>query len=177
MEQPELIRIGKVTKSFGTRGELIIELQYPGLELSPGEPLFLSLEGTRVPFFIEGAMLRPDGKWQVSLDDISEPEQVRRLIHSSCYLEKHHLPEPSEGEMHISDLVGFRVTDARHGDLGIIIDILDYPEQDMMEIENESITFLIPLIEEYILEIDPEDRRVDLDCPEGLIDILRGEGE
>jgi 16S rRNA processing protein RimM len=174
--QPDLIRIGKLNKTFGTRGEVLLDLDIPDTILQTGMPVFLGIAETRVPFMITEIFLRPDGRYQLLLDSILSPEQAGSIVNAVAYLERKYLPAPGEGQMYLTELIGYSATDQQEGKLGIIRDILAYPEQDMLEIiDSRERILLLPLVEAYLVEIDDREKVVSLDCPTGLIRLLRGE--
>lgn len=173
--QTDLIRIGKLQKTFGTRGAVILDLILTDIEPQEGIPVFLSIAETRVPFFILEVQARPDGRYQLLLDGIENPEQAAHIVNAAVYLERKYLPEAGEDQVFITELIGYTATDQQEGHLGIVRDMLAYPEQDMMEIEDEhGRVFLLPLVEAYLTAIDDENKEVRLDCPSGLIALLRG---
>lgn len=176
MSSSGLIRIGKIGKTFGTQGEVIIDLEHHQITIEPTEPVFLAIQGTRVPFFLTSLKLRPDGRYLVGLDGVTTPEQAQPYLMAEVFLER----SPStagqeEEELLITELIGFEVIDDECGPLGTIIDILEYPEQDMLLIRQDEHEIMLPLAEEYITALDAEGRTLHLLTPEGLIDLLRGD--
>ena len=173
--QPDLIRIGRFQKTFGTRGALILDLVLTDIEPQVGIPVLLAMAETRVPFFIEEVQARPDGRYQLLLDGIENPEQAARIVNAEVYLERKYLPAGGDDQLFITELIGYAVTDEQEGSLGSIRDMLAYPEQDMMEIEDlHGRVFLLPLVEAYLTNIDEERRELRMDCPPGLIKLIRG---
>lgn len=173
--QPDLIRIGKLQKTFGTRGAVILDLILTDIEPQVGTPVFLAMAETRVPFFIEEVQARPDGRFQLLLDGIENPEQAARIVNAAVYLERKYLPDTGNDQLYITELIGYTVTDEQEGALGRIRDMLAYPEQDMMEIEDvHGRIFLLPLVEAYLTSIDDVHKEVRMDCPAGLIELIRG---
>lgn len=177
MERFNLVRIGRVQKTFGTSGELILDTFETELTLDIGVPVFLELMGTRVPFLLSHIKDRPDGRYQIKLEDVEDPDDALKLVNSRAYLERQYLPSPPEGEMFATDLIGYLVSDNNKGELGRVKDILEYPEQDMLEVISEGKSILLPLIREFVIEIDPDQKMIILDTPEGLLDILQDQGD
>ena len=61
--------------------------------------------------------------------------------------------------------------DKEVGEVGVIEEILDMPQQEMTLIRYKKREVLIPLNEELILEIDEKKKQVMVDLPEGLLDL------
>lgn len=174
MSSRGLIRIGKIGKTFGTQGEVIIDLVHSQVSIDPNEPVFLAIQGTRVPFFLTSLKRRPDGRYLATLDGVGSPEQAQAYLLTDVYVENTSNLAEDEGELLITELVGYQVIDEVHGLLGQVADILEYPEQDMLLIRHQDQELLLPLADDYITELDVEGRKLHLQTPEGLIDLLLG---
>ena len=172
MESKALIRIGRIGKTFGTQGEVIIDT-IQGQAINESEPVFLAMEGTRVPFFLTSLKERPDGRYVAGLDGITSPEQAQHILNLEVFIEENADTAEGEGRILITELIGFTAIDEHYGPLGIVADILEYPQQDMLVIRSSTAELLIPLVEEYIVSLDIETRELRLNTPEGLIDLLR----
>ena len=69
-----------------------------------------------------------------------------------------------------SELIGMHIHDDTLGDLGPIIRIDEYPQQEMAILEKEDGTeVLIPLHEQMISSISQEEGKIFMDLPEGLV--------
>ncbi|HRY97813.1 MAG TPA: ribosome maturation factor RimM [Bacteroidales bacterium] len=174
MSSRGLIRIGKIGKTFGTQGEVILDLVHRQVSIDPNEPVFLAIQGTRVPFFLTSLHRRSDGRYLLTLDGVGSPEQAQAYLQAEVFIEQNPSESPDEGELLITELVGYQVIDEVHGLLGQVADILEYPEQDMLLIRHQDQELLLPLADDYITGLDVEGRRLHLQTPEGLIDLLLG---
>jgi 16S rRNA processing protein RimM len=63
------------------------------------------------------------------------------------------------------------VVDENYGELGTIKEILDYPNQAVMQIFRGDKEVLIPVNDDIISKVDRETRTIHIKAPEGLIDI------
>jgi len=64
--------------------------------------------------------------------------------------------------------VGLHIEDITHGDLGPIVRIDAYPQQEMAIIIKDGTEILIPLHEQLMKSIDLDKKVVLMDLPEGL---------
>ncbi len=140
-------------------------------DIEPGEPLFVEVDEILVPFFIEEVEAFPD-RALVRLEFISNPMDVKKITGKSVYLEKTEALEESR----ISDdnggfYIGYSIQDKTSGIEGIIKEFIDNPLNPLFIVENESSEFLLPVHEDFILEIDHKKKLMILELPEGLADI------
>ncbi|NRA50347.1 MAG: hypothetical protein HRU12_14545 [Phaeodactylibacter sp.] len=106
----------------------------------------------------------------MKLEDIDSKEDARELIGLDILL-----PESAvEGQLTIEDfrlLEGFTVLVEEVGEIGPILAIESYPEQIMALVQYGEKEVLIPLNETFLQAIYPEEQRVEMQLPEGLLDL------
>lgn len=68
------------------------------------------------------------------------------------------------------DVAGFRVVDARHGALGEIAEILENAYQATLVVDGDRGEVLIPLVEEFVEDVDFEQGVVYTRVPDGLVE-------
>ena len=67
----ELIEIGKISKTHGTRGEVVCNINADLLETADPDYLILSIDNLFVPFFIEEYRYKTDNSIILLLTDVS----------------------------------------------------------------------------------------------------------
>ena len=175
MIRPEdLIEIGRTGKVVGTEGELKLHLHED--DLSPLEPidfLFLTLEGKPVPFYVEG--YRDTGSLLVRLEEVNSPEaalhyagRTVQVLRSKWQPEA---PAVKVDEYDWSELTGWEIADTEAGLIGKIETVLELPEQWLAQVPHNGREVLIPLHPELIESRDPEQRRLVVSLPAGLLDL------
>jgi 16S rRNA processing protein RimM len=164
-------RLGKVIKTFGYKGEMIILIEsddpsrYEALEM-----IFVDINGSLVPWFPESIELNED-RAKVKLEDIDTPEQAREFTGRDVYLPLKNLRTLEDNRFYFHELIGYNVIDEEHGEVGIVAEILDRPEQEIIRIEKGNKEILIPLSEEMIKSLDKKSRILYVNTPLGLIDL------
>jgi 16S rRNA processing protein RimM len=164
--------IGQITKSHGISGQLMLRLNGDFADdIEPGEPLFVEVDEVLVPFFIEEVEAFPD-RAIVKLEFISNPLEVKKYTGRNVYLKKTvGQIKKNLSEDNGSFYVGYSIHDNTSGIEGIIKEFIDNPLNPLFLIVNETSEFLLPVHEDFILEIDHNQKRMVLELPEGLADI------
>lgn len=164
-------RIGKVIKTQAFRGEVVFLLNMGNAEeFSKLESVFIDMDQSLVPWFIDSISIRED-QAIVKLEDIDSPEQARKLLKRDLYLPKELLVEHPDPGFLSRKLLGYSVFDVNHGEIGIVDDILERSEQELIRILHQEREILIPFDEDLIEDIDAEKKELHLKTPEGLIDL------
>ena len=174
-------QVAQVLKSNGTDGELVMSFRDVAPEdINLNEPVFIIFDGLPVPFFIESFTKRGNSKALVRLTGISSMEDVEEIAGKGVYVEDSSLPEMSFEEDGYAALIGWMVLtpdtsdpdDDFNGDLyevGEITDFMDIPNNPCIEVETENGAVILPLHEDFILGIDPENQEIIMKIPEGLL--------
>ena len=68
-------------------------------------------------------------------------------------------------------MVGFRVVDSQHGDIGTIEQVIEYPAQPLFQVMKNGTEILIPVIDEVIDTVDRQNKTIHITAPNGLIDL------
>lgn len=164
--------LGKILKTYGNKGHLLVMLDVdnPGeyLEL---ESVYLDLQGERVPFFIDELELKHNKKATLRFQDVNSIEDAEIYPGLEMYLPSSQLP-PLEGDrFYFHEITGFRVVDRKYGEIGLIEDVLELPHQSLFQIKWGEKEILIPVIDEVIRSVDRENKILEIEAPEGLIEI------
>ena len=185
-----MLQVAQVLKSNGTDGELVLGFREIAPEdINLQEPVFIIFDGLPVPFYIESFQKRGNTKALVRLTDICSQEDVEEIAGKAVYIEEDGLPEMSLEEDGFAALVGWvlltpagipdQVADDEETDgedeemelyeVGEITDFIDIPNNPCIEVETENGAVMIPLHEDLILSVDPENRELIMEVPDGLL--------
>lgn len=171
MKPEDCFYIGYITKTKGLKGEVQVFFEYDEPELLTLKSVFADINGKLVPYFISTFRLYPNRTGNFYFDDIDTIEKAEKLIRKKLYLPNSLKPERTDDELLITDLKGYIVHDQRHGELGEIIDIHEYPQQYVAVVHHQNRDIMFPLNDDFITEIDEETGVVHVNLPEGLIDV------
>jgi ribosomal 30S subunit maturation factor RimM len=147
--------IAKIIRSDGTQGDLLINA--PAEDLSTSEPVFVTFDGLPVPFFIES--IKPRGRRSIvhitGVDSLRDAEEI--VGRDICDGEA----DDSDEE---EDFIGWTLFD-KDVRIGTITGLELIPGNPCLNVEGT----LVPRHEDLILEADPEQQRLVMDLPEGLL--------
>ncbi len=173
MRKEDTFYLGKIAKKFSFKGEVLIYLDTDEPELYENlESIFVGFGKDLVPFFIESSSLHKNDFLRVKLEDINSEEEADRIIGSEVYLPLSMLPELEGNQFYFHEIVGFTAKDTNIGIIGTITEINDSGAQAIFIITNkDEKEILIPIIDEFIEEVDRINKTIVLKTPEGLVDL------
>jgi 16S rRNA processing protein RimM len=169
-----LIEAGHSYKVHGVKGELFVsfEPRFKKQILKSGV-VFIRIEGNNVPFFIES--VRGDEELIIKFKEVDNPETARELSNKPIYIDDHGMQvsnkSPDTVEEDESTLLHFQIEDIASGFTGRIKSIEEFPGQLMALIENDTKEFMMPIHEDWIVEIDQVNKRMRVNLPEGLLEL------
>ena len=171
MTKEECFNLGYISRRVGNKGDLafIIDADSPS-RYQKLESVFIEINNSLIPFFIKKITI--SGTFAtVTLDGIDTLERADELVKSSLYLPLSALPPLKGKKFYYHEIPGYIATDKTFGELGPVKSILDFPHQAVFQIIHGEDEILIPVKDEFIVNIDRNNKTILLDAPEGLIDI------
>ncbi len=171
MFREESFLLGTITRTHGVNGELVLLFKNESsLDYEHLESVFVELDGKLVPFFIDSYRTKGDSTALIGFERYNSEQETIFLKGSSVYA---HLDEKIEYDTDNSDintLIGYSIFE--DGKLiGKIEDILKFPNNIQFEITIEGNKILIPANQELINNIDSDKKTIEMNLPEGLLDI------
>lgn len=156
------IEIGIVARAHGIRGELRVHLHNPASTALDGAEVLLV--GDR-EYEIERA--RPvAGAYLVALAGVVDRTAAEALRGRPVYVARDEI-ELDQGEVLLADLVGCRVELPDGSDWGTVSG-LELGPQDRLVIRQGEVERLLPVVDEFLVEVDLEARRIVVDPPADL---------
>ncbi|MDR2011377.1 MAG: ribosome maturation factor RimM [Bacteroidales bacterium] len=169
----ELIEVAYIVKSHGLKGQLSVKMfdNFSHNVFKEKIPVFLDVKGIPVPFFIEQKKNAGNG-FLVKLKHIDSEETANNFRFCSIYIAKNNIKEESE---ECSDekweLYDYEVFDRKYGYIGKIKNLNLIPGNPVFETEFNGKLIILPYSEDFIINIDDENKKLEIDAPGGLIDL------
>ena len=177
MEAGKYVKIGRIVKPFGYKGDLKVLLDITYKELIESlegftlEAFFIFKQERSVPYFIEKITPQQSEKHiLVKLEDIHSKEEGLLLSGKEIHLPQNMISLVEETGIYAA-VIGFMAEDGEAGELGRIEDILQLPHQEIAQINFRDQELLVPLNEETVINIDHPHKKILLKLPKGLLDV------
>ena len=172
MRKEDCFYLGKIAKKFSYKGEVLAYLDTDEPELYENlESVFVEIDKHLVPFFIISSSLHKNDFLRVRFEDIDNEEEADKIMGYELYLPLTQLPKLEGNKFYFHEIIGFTAEDERLGDIGNITGVNDSSAQPLFEIKKGDIEILVPMIDDFIVKIDRENKKVILNTPEGLVDL------
>ena len=170
--------LGRITKPFRYSGELILWMDvdspvpYKGIKL-----IWLEMRKQLVPYSI--LKLKPHkDRFVVQLEGVNTEDAARGLCGKNIYLPIEQLPELKENKFYFHEVPGWTVIDLASGtELGTIKRVLDHGPYPMLEVEQEGVELILPLPDNFKIEVDRVKERIKVEVPEGLVEVFLNPGK
>lgn len=174
-QKEDCFRLGHVSKAHGYKGEVSIFLDvddpYDYKEL---ESVFVEIDGKLIPFFLEYIRLRNNSYAVVKFELVDTEKQVNLLLRKDLFLPLEVLPETEGNEFYYFEIEGYKVIDEKHGEIGIVMGIIDLSGNPIIQIDANDKEILIPKQNEFIDKVDRENQILYIKAPPGLIEMYLG---
>lgn len=171
----EYVLVGKTKKAHGVKGgvKLAIKDQFVEDVLNV-EVAFLKVQGKLLPYFVE--TFDYTNSLIVKFEDIDSPEAAIPITSKDFFIRAKDIQQQSavtfrEGDLEYGKLLGFTIHDAKQGLIGKIIEIFEFPQQEMAQVSYQSKEIFIPLNQQLIQSVDQKKEQVLMNLPEGLLDL------
>ena len=174
MDVKDCFYLGRVTKPWGTKGQMVLFLDVDSTEDYAGmDSAFVEVKGQLVPYFFHIDQLNCN-RAVVTFEDIT-PEQAQSLAGHELYLPLDLLPKLEGNKFYFHEVKGFRVVDSEYGDIGVLQQVVEYPAQPLFQIDKNGTEVLVPVIDEVIDKVDRELKTLFITAPKGLIELYLGD--
>ena len=165
INKDSLISIGYISRPHSYKGDVQLTLERKIVPLKRDDFLFIKIQGQFIPYKMIGIKGKDDEPI-LTLEFIDTFDKTDEIIAKEVFTDKEVLPEESE-----LTFIGFQVIDKYLGSIGIVQDIVEMPQQLMLLVPYNGELKYIPLVDDFIDYISPEDKEIVLILPDGLLEI------
>jgi len=172
MRKEDCFYLGKIVSKYSFKGEVLVKLDTDDPEIyEKMESVFISLGNNLIPFFIDRCRLHKSNLLRIDFEEVKTESDADRIMGSALYLPMTMLPKLTGDKFYFHEIIGFTMMDAVHGDIGIIQSVNDTTAQALFEVLKGEKQLLIPLNDEIITKVDRENKVIEVNTPEGLVDL------
>lgn len=171
-QESEPVLLGKIIATHGVKGQLRVFLFSGEFSSIAGlDTVMVKAPNRGMEIFEVAAAARHGKKVLLTLKNYDNVNQVLHLVGCELYVERDQLPELPEGEYYWRDLVGLRVVTDQGEMLGTLTEIIATGSNDVYVVQGREREYLIPALEEVVLEVNLDDGVMKVSPPEGLFDL------
>lgn len=163
------LMIGRVIKSHGIKGEVVVEptTDEPEVRFAVGEKL-QGRQGRKEHELTISAVRSHKGRLLVTCKEIADRTQADSLRGTQFFAAP--LEDDDEG-FYDHELEGLRVIHDGE-DIGAVASVVHGPSQDLLEVElSTGNSALVPFVHAIVPEVDVEAGTCTIEPPEGLLDL------
>ena len=172
-----MVTVGLVVRPQGNRGEVVVvsETDFAETRFAPGAILFRQREGSVVPLTVRSSR-EYDGRWVVGFDGVASIDDAEALRGADLRVPADTLQPLADGAYYVHDLLGCDVWTRQGQRVGRVDRVQIGVGIPMLVLDADGEEILIPLAADICRRVDPDARRIEIDPPDGLIDLNRRTG-
>ncbi|MCF7559911.1 ribosome maturation factor RimM [Sabulilitoribacter multivorans] len=172
MKKEDCFYLGKIVKKYSFKGEVLAKLDTDEPEIYEHlDAIFLDLRNNLVPFFVESSQLHKSELLRIKFEEVDTENDADSILKCDMYLPLEVLPKLEGNQFYFHEVIGFKIEDKNYGLVGIIKSINDSTAQALFEIDNNGKEILIPMNDEFIVEVNRKTKTITVETPDGLIDL------
>lgn len=172
MRKEDCYFLGKITRKHGLLGNLILKLDTDQPELYKKlESIFVEINGLLVPFFIEKVVWSRQDSLNILFKNTSEA-LVEQVLSKNVFLPLSTLPPLTGKKFYYHEVIGFEIIEADGKTCGEIVSVNDQTTQHYFILNLAQKEVVIPIIKDWILEVNRDEKFIKMQLPEGLMDMF-----
>ncbi len=166
------VLLGKIVATHGIRGQLRIVpfSSETSTIVSLRTVLLKGPNGGMEPFEVAHAVAHGK-KVLITLKEFDDINQVLHLVGREVYVRRDQLPELPPDEYYWCDLLGLRVVTVGGEALGTLSEIIATGSNDVYVVRDAAREYLLPALEDVVINIDLNAGVMTVSPPEGLLDL------
>lgn len=163
--------IGQVIKPHGIHGDMSYDIKGDVLDNEDVPFLIFELDGIMVPFAVESHRYKSKSTGSLKLEGVTSEIEAKQFSGLTIYIQEQFLEVVEDTAIELDYFVGFMLVDVEQGEIGVIQEVDQTTENALFVIPQEEDELLIPVVEEYIQEIDHQQKIITVLLPEGLLNL------
>ena len=168
----EYVKLGQINDSFGIDGTIKIysSTQFGEKRYKAGNSVYFYNPQNKEYKEYKVISYRHSGLFDfVKFEGINTPEEVKELKGFEIVVEKN-TRDLAKGEYFYSDLKNCRVISEQNEELGIVKEVEEFPAQITLRVKrNNKPDFFVPFIDEFIKEVNIDDKFIKIHVIGGLL--------
>ncbi len=163
-----LVNIGTIIGTHHLIGTVKVNSIFQEIDLIVGEKVLIEKKDIRKILTIKDIKRLNDRKLLINFYEINGIDQAKEINGYQIKIRRNLLPEKDSDEFYFTDLLGLQVYD-NGTKIGDVLDVLETSAHNILIVidENEK-EILIPIVEEFVKEIDFKSGKINVNLIEGM---------
>ena len=171
MKKQDCYYLGKIVSKFSFKGEILLKLDVDEINSIDFKSIFIELDNTLVPYIINKISLHKSSLLRIKFENIDNEKKANEILKKEAFLPLKDLPKLVGKKFYYHEIIGFKVVDKNTGEIGKVVEINDQTSQTIIIINNGDKNIMIPLVDEFLIELNKRNKIITFNLPEGLIDL------
>ena len=168
MNKQDCFFLGTIVSKFSYKGEILLNLDSDEIQFKKLKTIFLEIEGALVPFEIKNVMLHKSSLLRIKLENIDSEKKANTIVKTKTYLPIKDLPKLNGDKFYYHEIISYAVLDLSLGNIGKVKEVNDQTSQPIIVVNNGLNEVMIPLVDDFLIEINRNKKTLTFDLPEGL---------
>ena len=160
--------LGEIVSKFSFKGEVLLKLDSDEIDLKKLKTIFLSIDGSIVPYSVNNIKLHKSSLLRIKLENIDSEEKANKILKIKTYLPIKDLPKLNGNKFYYHEIINFTVLDLNLGKIGKVKEVNDQTLQPIIIADNGKRKIMIPLVDDFLIDLDRNKKTLTFDLPEGL---------
>ena len=168
------VKIGKIMDAHGIRGEIgVVVFSGDVSWIDDAEVLYIPRKNVFEEHKIK--KIRPHKKGFIChLENFLDRNTAEENKGREVWVDENIFVSADGESIYLSEILNFEVIDSQLGSLGHIGAFSSNGIQDLLVIQQDNKEIEIPFVKEFVLNIDFENKKIQMELPEGLLQINEG---
>ena len=175
----EIRPVGKFLKPHGVNGEIGILRDFDDFDFNDYSCVIVDIDGIFVRFFLNSVRTKGAETDLVAIDGVTDEMHAARLTNRTVYVLRSEFDRAngadSDGDgYYADDFIGYEMKLEGGRRLGTIVRVDDSTANFLFVVETpEGKEMLIPVVDEFITDISPDDLVLTVDLPQGMLEMQK----
>ena len=168
MKIQDCFYLGKIVSKFSFKGEILLKLDSEEIDFKKMKTIFLDIDSTIVPYSIDSIKLHKSSLLRIKFENIDSEEKANKILKTKTYLPIKDLPKLNGNKFYYHEIINFTALDLSLGNIGRVKEVNDQTSQPIIVLDNGTNEVMIPLVDDFLIEINRVKKTLIFDLPEGL---------
>ena len=171
------VPVGRVIRPQGNRGEVVVlaDTDFADERFAVGAQVHASRSGVMTTLTVRESR-EHDGRWVVGFNGVDSIDAAEALRNVELSIPEEELRPLAAGAYYVHDLLGCDVQTTAGVRVGVVSQVQIGVGIPMLVVDADGDEVLVPMTDHIVRSVSVVDRRIEIDPPEGLIELNRRAG-